>query len=152
MSYKQLNLERRYEIKAYMQAGFKFSKIAEHVNVHRTTIYREASRNRGLRGYRPHQADQKATERRRNASKHTRFTPELQDWVTELLKDDFSPEQVSGCLSKRDNIQISHETIYQFIWLEKASGGTLYKHLRCSSKKKRKPYGSRGRRGQIPEL
>ena len=28
------------------------------------------------------------------------------------MKDDFSPEQVSGCLSKRDNIQISHETIY----------------------------------------
>ena len=26
------------------------------------------------------------------------------------MKDDFSPEQVSGCLSKRDNIQIYHIT------------------------------------------
>ena len=151
MSYKQLTLEQRYEIKAYMQAGFKFSKIAEYLNVHKTTIYRETSRNCGLRGYRPHQADQKTIERNRNASKHIRFTPELQDRVTNLLKDDFSPEQVSGHLSKHDNIQISHETIYQFIWSEKASGGTLYKHLRCSSKKKRKRYGGRDRRGQIPD-
>lgn len=75
-----------------MQAGFKFSKVAEHLNVHRATIYREASRNRGFRGYRPHQADQKTIERNRNVSKHIRFTPELQDRVTELLKDDFSPE------------------------------------------------------------
>ena len=151
MSYKQLTLEQRYEIKAYMQAGFKFSEITKHLGLHRSTIYREISRNRGLRGYRPHQADQKAIERKRNASKHIRFTTELQDRVTELLKDDFSPEQVSGHLSKHDNIQISHETIYQFIWLEKASGGTLYKHLRCSSKKKRKRYGGRDRRGQIPD-
>lgn len=151
MPYKQLTLERRYEIKAYMQAGFEFTKIANQLKVHRSTIYREASRNRGLRGYRPHQADQKAIERKRNASKHIRFTSELQDQVTELLKDDFSPEQVSGHLSKHDNIQISHETIYQFIWSEKASGGTLYKHLRCSSKKKRKRYGGRDRRGQIPD-
>jgi len=112
MPYKQLTQEKRYEIKAYMQAGFKFSEITKHLGVHRSTIYREISRNRGLRGYRPHQADQKAIDCKRNASKHIRFTPKVQDQVTELLKDDFSPEQVSGCLSKRDNIQISHETIY----------------------------------------
>jgi len=151
MSYKQLTLEQRYEIKAFMQVGFKFSEIANHLDVHRSTIYREISRNRGLRGYRPHQAGQKAIERQRKASKPIRFTIKLQERVTSLLKNDFSPEQVSGHLSKRDNIQISHETIYQFIWSEKASGGRLYKHLRCSSKKKRKRYGGRDRRGQIPD-
>jgi len=151
MSYNQLTLEQRYEIKAYMQAGFKLSVLANHLGFHRSTIYRETSRNRGCRGYRPHQASQKAIERKRNASKHVRFTADLQDRVTKLLKDDLSPEQVSGYLSKQDDIQISHETIYQFIWSEKASGGTLYQHLRCSSKKRRKRYGGRDRRGQIPE-
>ena len=53
MSYKQQTLEQRYEIKAYMQAGFKFSEITKHLGVHRSTIYREISRERGLRGYRP---------------------------------------------------------------------------------------------------
>ncbi len=151
MSYKQLTLEQRYEIKAYMQTGLKFSKIATHLGVHRSTIYRETNRNRGSRGYRPHQATQKAIERKRNASKHIRFTSDLQVWVIKLLQDDLSPEQVSGHLSKQESIQISHESIYQFIWSEKASGGTLYKHLRCSSKKKRKRYGGRDRRGQIPD-
>ena len=55
MSYKQLTLEQRYEIKAYMQAGFKICKISKQLGLHRSTIYREISRNRGLRGYRPHQ-------------------------------------------------------------------------------------------------
>ncbi len=151
MSYNQLTLEQRYGIKAYMQTGLEFSKLATYLGVHRSTIYREVTRNHGSRGYRPHQASQKAIERKRNASKHIRFTSDLQDRVTKLLQEDLSPEQVSGYLSKQDNIQISHETIYQFIWAEKASGGTLYKHLRCSSKKNRKRYGGRDRRGQIPD-
>lgn len=45
---------------------------------------------------------------------------------------------------------ISHESIYQFVYAEKRSGGELWHHLRCQ-KPYRKRYGSgRGRRGQIP--
>ena len=151
MSYKQLTQEQRYEIKAYMQAGLTTMKMSKQIGVHRSTIYRELKRNHGHRGYRPLQANQKAVERKKNASKNKRFTCKLKECVSKLLKDDFSPEQVSGHLLKHDDIRISHETIYQFIWSEKASGGTLYKHLRCSSKKKRKRYGGRDRRGQIPD-
>ena len=49
-----------------MQAGFKFSEITKDLDVHRSTIYRERSCNRGLRGYRP---QEKAIERKRNAAK-----------------------------------------------------------------------------------
>ncbi len=45
-----------------MQAGFEFLKIANQFGVHRSTVYRGASRNLGLRGYRPH----KVTGKRRN--------------------------------------------------------------------------------------
>ena len=151
MSYKQLTQERRYEIKAYMQAGFTVLDVSNHLGVHRSTIYRELTRNCGQRGYRPKQAHQKASERRKNAAKQIRLTHELKERVSELLKEDFSPEQVSGHLQKHSNVRISHETIYQLIWSDKASGGTLYTHLRCSSKKKRKRYGGRDRRGQIPD-
>ncbi len=150
MSYKQLTQEQRYEIKAFMQVGVSIKDISKNIDIHRSTIYRELNRNVGLRGYRPKQAHLKAIERKRRASKQMRFTIEIKERVTELLKTDFSPEQVSGHLLKHDNIRISHETIYQFIWSDKTSGGTLYKHLRCSSKKKRKRYGGRDRRGQIP--
>ena len=151
MPYKQLTQEQRYEIKAYMQAGFTVINISNKVGVHRSTIYREINRNSGQRGYRPRQAHQKATERKKNAVKYMKLTDELKHQVTAFLKKDFSPEQVSGYLQKHHNIKISHEIIYQFIWSDKSSGGTLYKHLRCSSKKKRKRYGGRDRRGQIPE-
>ncbi len=74
MSYKQLTLEQRYEIKAYMQAGLTTMKMSKQIGVHRSTIYRELKRNHGHRGYRPLQANQKAVERKKNASKNKRFT------------------------------------------------------------------------------
>ena len=61
MPYKQLTHEERYEIKTYMQAGFKFSEITKDLDAHKSTIYRDISCNRGLQGYRPrvHQADKR---------------------------------------------------------------------------------------------
>jgi len=150
MSKQQLTLEQRYEIKAHMQAGFGFSEIAFRIGVHKSTVYREVNRNRGLRGYRPEQAQQKALARRRQAPKYIRFNYNLQQQVKKLLKLDWSPQQISGRLAQSHHTAISHETIYQHIWADKKEGGTLYKHLRCSSKKKRKRYGGRDRRGQIP--
>ena len=62
---------------------------------------------------------------------------------------DWSPEQISGRLNTEEGIRISHEHIYQYIYADKASGGKLYRHLRCK-KKRRKRYGSYDRRGVIP--
>jgi IS30 family transposase len=69
--------------------------------------------------------------------------------VNELLKQDWSPEQISGRLQKEQGIRISHEWIYQQVLLDKQAGGTVYKHLRCQ-KKRRKRYGTYDRRGQLP--
>ena len=44
---------------------------------------------------------------------------------------------------------ISHETVYKHLLVDKANGGTLYKHLRRSNRKRKKRYGSRNLRGQI---
>ncbi|MBW2202491.1 MAG: IS30 family transposase [Deltaproteobacteria bacterium] len=46
---------------------------------------------------------------------------------------------------------MSHETIYKHIWSDKKHGGTLYKHLRQSSRKNRKRYGTKQRRGRIKD-
>ena len=43
---------------------------------------------------------------------------------------------------------ISHEIIYKYIKTDRKNGGSLYKHLRCA-KKRRKKYGSKDKRGQI---
>jgi len=66
-----------------------------------------------------------------------------------MLRQDWSPEQVSGWLEKYTDIAVSHEWIYQHIYLDKRIGGDLHKHLRCQ-KKRRKRIGDYDRRGRIP--
>jgi transposase, IS30 family len=45
---------------------------------------------------------------------------------------------------------ISHETIYQRILENKNTGGTLYTHLRCKKKRKKRYGSARSTRGVIP--
>jgi len=45
---------------------------------------------------------------------------------------------------------VSHETIYQYVWWDKAHGGDLYKHLRHRGRRHKKRGDSRKRRGTIP--
>ena len=149
MSYKQLTLEQRYKIYGLLHTNLSKSEISGHVGIHKSTLYRELKRNRGLRGYRPRQAYLRAEKRREQASKYIRFTDTVKERVEQYLKEDWSPEQISGYLAEREQIHVSHETIYQHIWADKQSGGTLFEHLRWSRRKRRKRYGKRDRRGQI---
>lgn len=80
----------------------------------------------------PRQAYLRAEKRQEQASKHIRFTDTVKERVDQYLKEDWSPEQISGYLCEREKIHISHETIYQYIWANKRAGGTLFKHLRWS--------------------
>ncbi|MBW6465858.1 MAG: helix-turn-helix domain-containing protein, partial [Brevefilum sp.] len=59
--------EQRYQIYALLKTGCSQTKIAETVEVHKSTISREVRRNQGQRGYRPKQAHQKALKRRNKA-------------------------------------------------------------------------------------
>ena len=82
MSYSQLTHEERYEIKTYMQAGFKFSEITKDLDVHKSTIYRDISCNRGLQGYRPrpHQADKRKRLSLREEERIEAFVGGLESW------------------------------------------------------------------------
>ena len=146
-TYKQLTQEQRYQIYALMKMGHKQTEIAEVVRVHKSTVSRELQRNRGQRGYRPKQAHQLALSRRNKAKR--RIQPEIWALIEAKLRLDWSPEQVSGWLIRKEGISISQEWIYQYILADKRAGGDLYRHLRCQ-KKRRKRYGSRDRRGKLP--
>ena len=142
--YTQLAYEQRYQISFMLKMGFSQTDIAKEVGVHRSTINRELRRNQGRRGYRPKQAHRFALNRRIKAK--TYITPEAWDWIEQLIRQDWSPEQISGWLMDNLGIPISHERIYQHILLDKHTGVSLHKHLRCQ-KKRRKRYGSFERRG-----
>jgi len=148
-TYKQLTSEQRYQISALQKIGCGPSKIAKELEVHKSTISRELSRNMGERGYRPKQANQKAIERRTNATTRNHISAKTWAVVEEKLRQDWSPEQVSGWLEKQQEIQISHEWIYQYILTDKQAGGDLYTHLRQHGKR-RKRYGQYDRRGKLP--
>src|SRR3989304_6983253 len=147
MSYTQLAQEQRYQIYALLKMGHNQTEIAAVIGTHKTTISREPGRNCGLGGYRPKQAQHEALSRRNHS--RIRILPETWERIETKLRLDWSPEQISGWLSRQHAIQVSHEWIYQYILADKHAGGNLYRHLRCQ-KKRRKRYGSYERRGQTP--
>jgi len=146
-TYYQLTQAQRYQIYALRKTKHSLAEIAEVIGVHKSSVSRELKRNRGKRGYRPQQAQELALERRQKAV--PRITAEIWTLVERLLRQDWSPEQISGRLKKEQAIRISHEWIYQYILANKRAGGDLYKHLRCQ-KKHRKRYGTYDRRGKLP--
>ena len=149
--YKQITQEQRYEISGYLQAGFNESQIAKLLGFNKSTINRELNRNGSISYYDPEKAQKKAEHRRKTALKSVRFTEKMKKLIILHLKEEWSPDQIHG-RCKADNIDmVSHERIYQFVWMDKKNGGELYKHLRNSSKKKKKRYNAKDNRGIIPD-
>jgi transposase, IS30 family len=146
--YSQLTQGLRYQIEILKKAGKNQKDIAGLVKVSPSTICRELQRNTGKRGYRPKQAQRKAETRRKLAVKPLKMTLAVIDLIEAKLSINWSPEQISGWLKAEKGLSISHERTYQHIWADKLNGGSLYKHLRHSGKK-RKQYGSKDKRGQI---
>jgi IS30 family transposase len=93
------------------------------LGVHPGTISRELTRNAGLRGCRPKQAQQKGLHRRLTARKAVKMTPEAIDYIECNLRQEHSPEQISErmkCDRHWDGSTVSHERIYQYIWQDKS--------------------------------
>jgi IS30 family transposase len=147
MIYKQLTCQQRYAIYSMKKNKFTQAEIAQIVGVHKSTISREFKRNNSQRGYRCKYAHNQALNRRKEKAT-CRILQSEWKLVEKLIKEDWSPEQISGRLKHKHGINISHEWIYQYILADKQSGGSLYAHLRCQ-KKRKKRYGSKDRRGSI---
>jgi len=100
MSYTQLTEVERYQIQSFLKAGYTKKAIAEELGRHPSTIGRELTRNTGLRGYRPQQA-QRLAEERKLLHGHTQITASCWKRVELLLREDWSPEQIHGWLRSR---------------------------------------------------
>ena len=134
--YHQLTRDKRCQIYTLKARGDAVATIANEIEVHRSTIYREIERNGGRRGYRYKQANEKAVKRRCNASNQKqKMTSFIIFVIRKKLKLQWSPEQISGWLKKEGYSKaVSYETIYQYIWRDKQKGGVLYKELRHHGK------------------
>lgn len=150
--YHQLTRDQRCQLYALKKRGDSKAEIAKELGVHRSSIYRELSRNAGKKGYRYQQADGKAIERRMRASaRKPKMTTSMIAEIDSKLTLQWSPVQISGWLKKQPSSQdVSHETIYCHIWEDKRKGGFLYKNLRHSGKKYNKRSKGAAGRGCIP--
>lgn len=146
MSYKHLSLEERYYIEIELKRGTSITAIAKALGRSQGSISKEIARNRGKRGYRHKQAHAFAQKRHLGKIKPHKLTPEVCQRIEYLLKEEqWSPEQIAGRLSKKENIHLHHETIYRYIYRDKADGGILHTHLRHFGKTYRKRNGKLGR-------
>lgn len=150
-AHPHLTYETRCLIHAFLKSGKSIPWIAAELGYHRSTIWREIKRNSGKRGYRPKQADRKATERRRAASLVPRkMTRRMWMLVEGRLREGWSPEQISGRLKLKGWLNVSAVRIYQYIWEDKQKGGDLYLCLRRRGKKPNKKGKAHAGRGHIP--
>lgn len=150
MPQKRLTLGERYTISVLLGEGYSNTNIAKHLLRDRSVIHREIKRNQ-LRGvYNAEKADKLAANRSKVTHITVKFTAELRDLITDKLLLDWSPEQISDHLKREYEKSLSTQRIYDFVYADRRAGGTLYKHLR-QSRKRRKKYGSKDFRGQIKD-
>jgi IS30 family transposase len=140
MSYRQITPAERYTLATLRKQVPKLSNaaIARLMDRHPSSIGRELDRNTYAydRMYRAAKAQERTNGRRIRSRRNEHFGPS--DWkiVGGLLKQDFSPEQISGRLRRSGILEISH-------------GGDLYLFLRQLPKQRRKRYGTNERRGTL---
>ncbi len=159
--FKQLNEKQRYQIQSLLHTNATQTRIAMILNVHKSTISRELSRNTAKRGrgafiYNSEIAIRKTKLRHKEKPKIIKFTDELKEQARQLLKHEKLSSELIAEKWKSKAIQgVSHETIYKWIWRAKSSkhkdlidDNLLYKELR-HGKRKRKRGNYKDSRGLI---
>jgi len=154
---RYLSREERYELARLREGGLSIRAVAARMGRSASTICRELARNAHARtgGYQPERAHRMAWDRQRRP-KPSRLSqnPALRRQVQQLLERRYSPEQVSGRLKVlypgEAAMQISHETIYQSIYVYPRGG--LKRELQAclrSGRAVRRRRGRREMRGRI---
>ena len=128
----RLSLEEREEISRGLAAGDSIRAIAEALGRSPSTVCREVNANGGRKKYRALVADRAAC-RRALRPKRAKLAQcrRLRGVVERKLEAKWSPQQISAWLAleypDRPEMQVSHETIYQSLFVQ--SRGALRKEL-----------------------
>lgn len=154
--YSQLSPEERHTIYELLQSNYTKREIAHILNRSASTITREIERNKTRIRYThktnpkyhylPDSAQAHRNERRRQANYRTPLKNEIvKDFVFSKLRIWWSPDIISGVLRKTygkcTKFNISHETIYQFIYSKEWESQNLKNFLRRKHKTRRKYSG-----------
>jgi transposase, IS30 family len=149
MIYPQLTQDERYQIQALHNCGQSKSNIAKQLGRHKSTIGRELGRNASPEGYVAAQAQQLASARALGCRNASTIAPQHWVKIQAYLRLWLSPQQVAGRLLLEDAISISHESIYQYVYRDKAHAGDLVSYLRCQKVRRKRYASGHERRGQL---
>jgi transposase, IS30 family len=128
-------------------------EIARKIRRSPTTISREVKRNRHGNHYVSIHAHKKAKTRKMEAGRRSPLKdPLIYSYVIEKLRSGWSPEQIAGRLLKDHKDKSIHwETIYRFIYSDKAKNKKLFEYLPRKHKKRRFKFGRKASRSRIPD-
>jgi IS30 family transposase len=154
MPYRHFTSDERDALQIFIDKGLPVPLIARILEKHISSIYREIKRNSSIHLYLSRYAEH-AAEVRKIRSRHCykRANVQLMQEIETRIKEDHSPEQIAGRLKLEhpdsSQLQVSHETIYQYIYSKVRNGSDdLRLHLRQSRKVRRKrSFGKRNRGG-----
>ena len=111
MSHKYFTINERNKLEVLLKENYKISEIAEILNRHRATIYREIKRINGEYSSENAQAD--ANTKAANKGRNSKFTTELKKLIEDRLCKTWSPEQIIGRELKGI---LSFKTIYNWLY------------------------------------
>jgi len=143
-----LREEDRKIISMMSKEEYTQTEIARIIGCHQSTISKELSRNRGLRGYRPKQAQKMAFERKTGKEARGRVIAGVcEHEVIVRLESKHSPEQISGALA--GGRAVSTSAVYNYVYADKRNGGLLYLNLRINGKRRYR-HRNKSSRSKIP--
>ncbi|HNP99343.1 MAG TPA: IS30 family transposase [Bacteroidia bacterium] len=156
--YERLTFEERVKIETYNNLGWTLMAIAAELNRDKSTISREIGRF--PYSYQAGKANQLAKFKAKHHNDRRRLeeNDRLYNFVYSHLKKHWSPVQISTYLKMEyandPEMQISHESIYTYIYL--LPRGELKKELigflRQKKKSRYSRKGTNDKRGKIPEM
>ena len=111
MRHKYFTINERNKLKVLLKENYRISKIAQVLNRHRATIYREIKRINGEYSSENAQAD--ANAKAANKGRNSKITPELKNLIEDRLCKTWSPEQIAGRELKG---RLSFKTIYNWLY------------------------------------
>ena len=135
--YTHLSMRDRCKLTTLIDMGLGISEIAKRLGRHRSTIYRELSRNHTQGHYRPGLAHAQAHKRRPRKRLKLSMNKRLYHYVYDRLTQGWSPEQIVGRMRlEKQKFDSCPETIYRYVY--EHGQQYLWRYLPTKRKKRRK--------------
>lgn len=168
-THRKFTAQERDLLAQYLAKNVNHTECGRLLNRPRQTVIEEIKRNgswlidqsgQRIFVYIAIAAEAKAEKRQLNCAynKDELKNPDVYQYVTEYLRGGWSPEQISGRLREIDHQndphwQISHETIYQWIYHQPRNNENKYwfEYLRRKQRKRKKQKGRTVHRSHIPD-